>query len=214
MTGSIFSFGPSVRLSPEQAAGALRALAAAIPREILVRGLQAEVQNVEREVHERLKATTMAHVLAGQVVPGKKTGQFATPHGTLETFKFAKRLKHRTPLRPPYVGVYSNGAYANSPALRVTLYGMGALLDQGGRTKAHEIAPTYVAAAHLGKRSKAAFGQRAGALAGALGHPVKRAVLHPGSRVTAHHVIDLTFQRALPRIVASVERELAKAVGS
>jgi hypothetical protein len=209
MTEGIFRL-QRTSMSPQECAVALRALAAAIPRDILVRGLQAEIQNVEREVMERLRATTMSHALAGQVVPGKLAGQ--SPSGGSRGFR--SRLKHRAPLKPPYVAVYSQGAYANGPALRVTLYGMGALLDQGGRTRAHEIAPTYVAAQHLGKRSKAVFGARAGALAGSLRHPVKRAVMHPGSVIRAHRIIETTFQHALPRIVASVERELSQAVES
>lgn len=214
MTDSLFRLQRS-SMSPMEAAVALRALASAIPKDILIRGLQAEVQNVEREVMERLRATTMSHALAGQVVPGKIAGQVISMGGhSISTNSFRKRLKHRAPLKPPYVAVYSKGAYSNGPALRVTLYGMGALLDQGGRTKAHEIAPTYVAAQHLGKRSRAVFGARAGALAGSLRHPMKRVVMHPGSVIRAHQIIETTFRRSLPRIVASVERELSKAVGS
>jgi hypothetical protein len=182
-------------LTITEAGQAVQSLYKDIPPFVLIPALQSMVQPVEYGIRERYRATSVAHHLAGQYLN-----------------RHASRLKLRAPLaKGVFVSVYTKGQYSSSPALRVLFYGLAALMEEGGRTKAHEIVPTSGFAESLGKKGKAFYGQRASALR--LPNGFARRVNHPGSQFKRFGIAELVLNQAVPKINADIERRLTERIG-
>jgi hypothetical protein len=178
-----------------EAGQAVMALYGSIPSAVLVPAMQSKVPQVEHAVRERYRATDVAHHLAGQYLN-----------------RHAKRLKLRAPLaKGVFVSVYKQGEYANAPSLRVLFYGLAALMEEGGRTKPHEIVPTSGFAESLGKKSKAFYGRRATALK--LPNGFVGRVRHPGSQFKPFRIAELVLNQTVAPLGQEVDHRLSQRIG-
>lgn len=192
-------------MNPYYAAKAMRDLGRSVRLDVLKRLLQDQVPLLQYEVRARLDATTLAHVLAGQYLPGSS---LHVP-GTQKTRKSGSRLRRREPMRGLYTSVYTQGQYDGKAVLIAKLYGLAAMLYKGGRTAPHTIAPTGQSLApHLRGRSAKAFGSGSAVLwGGRYQQPTVVPVNHPGSRIAPHpSILDVPLEAARKRALADLAK--------
>jgi hypothetical protein len=135
--------------NPHDAAVALRAFADQVVARAIAPVLETCVPLVKAQIAARIEATGIAHSLQGQ------KASKATLSGA------RSRMNRARASDKLYVAVYKQGAYAKSPALRVQVWGLASLLEQGGRTRAHDIPFNTAQYAQVARHfsAKAAKGQ-------------------------------------------------------
>jgi len=187
----------SSTMSLHQVAAALQRFAEELRVSVLTKALQEHVLSVERAVKEDVQGTDIARGLTGRHGQGKNG-----------------RLKARPPIRAIYAGVYTKDEYAGRAELEVRMWGMAALIELGGRTKDHTIAPSSSWTSQLGKASQkkaARLGLGARALRFPDGGFRRFPVHHPGSTIRAHGIAATTLRSIEPAVAQSVDRQAAEA---
>lgn len=199
--------------NPHDAAVALRAMGDHLLPDVVVPVLQSYVPIVKAQVAVRIESTGIAHALQS----GRASS--ATLRGARSK---AARAKASDKL---FVAVYKDGPYAKSPALQAKVWGLAALLEQGGRTRAHEIpfntaryaeVKRYFLSAEKKAKLGAVQGQALVRLKGAgYSHPIttggsRSSIRHPGSAIRAIHAAETVLGQLVARIAAVVDRALGR----
>ena len=171
-------------ISLEDASRELLRLGKSLP-DIAMKVLRDQVAQTKAGIQAKLDQTSIAKDLASYRTAGAR----------------GLRSRKRTPIRA-YVAAYAQGV---EPHLAVKLYGLGALLETGGRTRPHE--------EPLG----GAFGQAhdggQGALKLADGH-LRTHVRHPGSTIHRHDIAQGHIEHQEPVIGRAIDRSVQLSINA
>lgn len=201
------------RMTPHEAAASLRDFAKNIPLHVLIPSLEEAVPAIKRRIQDAIETSGLAQGLRGQRA------------SKVSLTGARSRQAREKASSKVYVACYKRGAYAAAPAIIASVWGLAALIEQGGRIRRHMI-PLNLGqlaqarrAQYSGKRALGPLkAQGLTRLKGAgFAHPitvggVRGALQHPGAPVRAHEYAYAELARSLDGIKNAIERRLTQTI--